>query len=210
MSTLAEEVSRLVHESNKLLTHPEVAAAHAMPGGTYFLKDGNILALPRDSGDSRYPYGRDGFNFWACASGYMYCNEGLFSLFLRAGEGQEPGVGFFLGWPIEDGPFIPIPLLAVPRVDDPDGMEVRRFTVFTPVAAYYVTECGPLRVGVRVFVTRSKEICFSIHMENSGPARRFNLSSFLNPYLRHQIYESGEDRWFKEVRSPPPSNFAAR
>ena len=187
MSTLEQEVDRLVHESNDLLSHPEISAGQAMPGGAYFLKDGSILALPRDSGDSRYPYGKDGFNFWACASGYMYCNEGLFSHFLRAGEGQEPGIGFFLGLPVGNGSFAPVPLLAVPRMPDPHGIVIRRCTVFTPAAAYYVTECGPLRVGIRVLVTRAKEISFSIHVRNAGPVLRFNLSSFLNPYLRHQI-----------------------
>ena len=42
-----------------------------MPGSTYVLDDNHLLCLPRDTGDSRYPYGRNGFNFWAYASGYV-------------------------------------------------------------------------------------------------------------------------------------------
>ena len=82
------ELIGLLNQSKKLLKSPDSAAARAMPCRTYFLEDGQVLALPRDAGDSRYPYGQDGFNFWAYASGYMHCNEGLFSLFLRAAEGQ--------------------------------------------------------------------------------------------------------------------------
>ena len=53
--------------------------------------------LERDNGDSRYPLGAGGFNFWTHSSGYMSANEGLHSVFLRASEGKEPNVAFFAG-----------------------------------------------------------------------------------------------------------------
>ncbi len=177
-----------------------------MPGGAFFLDGGEILALPRDNGDSRYPYGQDGFNFWACSSGYMYANEGLFSWFLRSAEGQEPRIAFFAGMPVGDGRFDPCPLLPVPVMQTLASEEARRYSVLTPTAAYYFTELAHLRFVVRVFVSEAREICFSLYMQNcTNSAQTFCLSSFINPYLRHQIYESGEDRWFKEVRALQPS-----
>ena len=61
---------------------------------TYFLEEANILAEYRSVGDSRYVYGKDGFNFWVHASGYMYGNEGFFSIFNRRKGGDEPVIAF--------------------------------------------------------------------------------------------------------------------
>lgn len=206
MTNLASEVARIVREVDSLLADPSKARQRAMPGGAYFLENGDVLALPRDNGDSRYPYGEGGFNFWACASGYMHCNEGLFSLLLRAAEGQEPKIAFFAGLPRKSGLFMPVPLLQVPLIAGGQDVEARRYTVLTPSAAYYVTECGGLRFVLRAFVTADHQVCFSLHAENrSGKAQELFLSSFINPYLRHQIYETGEDRWFKEVRVLKPA-----
>ncbi len=203
MSTLESELHEIMAAAGAVLADPRVAERTAMPGNAFFLPDGGVLALPRDDGDSRYPYGRDGLNFWAYASGYMHANEGLFSLFLRAAEGQEPKVAFFAGMPA-DGGFEPVPLLQVPLRPGGEDGRVRRYTVLTSTAAYYVTERVPLVFGLRMYVNGSKEICFSLGVKNTGKeTQRFFLSSYLNPYWRNQIYESGEDRWFKETRVVP-------
>ena len=175
-----------------------------MPGGTSFLRTGEIPALPRDTGDSRYPYGREGFNFWACASGYMYCERRAFLVFLRSGEGQEPGVAFFLGRPFGTGWGVTV-RAAVARAG-PGGTEVQSLHGVLLVAAYFA-RARAMRVGVRVFVTRSTRHLLLDPGGGEFAARSggIYLSSFLNPFLRHQIYESGEDRWFKEVRVLPPS-----
>ncbi len=36
-----------------------------LPQNTYFLRGGAILALPREGGESRYPYDADGYVVWA-------------------------------------------------------------------------------------------------------------------------------------------------
>lgn len=87
--------------------------AAALPGRAWFAGDKEIFTRPRDDGDCRYPYGSDGFNFWAYTSGYMHSNEGIFSPFLRSAEGQEPKLCWFAGFPTEAGNKI-VPLLAVP------------------------------------------------------------------------------------------------
>jgi len=206
LNALTSEITRLSGEVASLLADPSRARARAMPGGCYFLDHGEVLALPRDGGDSRYPYGRDGFNFWAYASGYMHANEGLFSVFLRSAEGQEPKIAFFAGLPDGSGGFHPVSLMPVPVLPDVPGRAVSRSTVLTPTAAYYLTQVGDLLAGVRVYAAADKSIVFSVCAINqSGRAESLYLSSFINPYLRHQIYESGEDRWFKEVRVTEPA-----
>ena len=39
--------------------------AARLPENTYFLDEKTVLCLPRKRGDSRYPYGADGFYLWA-------------------------------------------------------------------------------------------------------------------------------------------------
>jgi cellobiose phosphorylase len=203
---LKNEIDRIVNEVQNLLSSPEASKEKAMPCKTFFLDKGDIVALPRDDGDSRYPYGRDGFNFWAYTSGYMHCNEGLYSLFLRAAEGQEPRIAFFAGMEENAQRYAVESLLPVPSLASTENSEVERYCVLTMNSAYYITTLPGLRFAVRVFATAEKSLVFSIHMENLTKTKQsFFVSSFLNPYMRHQIYESGEDRWFKKIRVLDPA-----
>jgi cellobiose phosphorylase len=199
-STLREKVDWIIDAAKAIGQAPDGGEDRRMPGEVYVLDREHILAAPRDNGDSRYPYGRDGFNFWVYASGYMHCNEGLFSHFMRAAQGQEPTIAFFAGLPNGES-FIPVPLLSVPQLNDRNAPPCERFTVLSSSAAYFITTTDSLRFVVRVFVTADKDICFSVQATNlSGQDRSLFLSSYFNPFLRHQVYESGEDLWFKEVR----------
>lgn len=99
----------------------------------WFAGDKEIFTRPRDDGDCRYPYGSDGFNFWAYTSGYMHSNEGIFSPFLRSAEGQEPKLCWFAGFPTEAGSKI-VPLLAVPETED----DAVRYTVFNKSFVTYM------------------------------------------------------------------------
>lgn len=101
----------------------------------WFAGDKEIFTRPRDDGDCRYPYGSDGFNFWAYTSGYMHSNEGIFSPFLRSAEGQEPKLCWFAGFPTEAGSKI-VPLLAVPETED----DAVRYTVFNKSFVTYMCE----------------------------------------------------------------------
>jgi len=206
MNRLASKAEEIVEQVNTLLSDEKKSEDRAMPCHSYFLDGGEILALPRDTGDSRYPYGRDGFNFWAYSSGYMHCNEGLFSHFLRSAEGQEPRIAFFAGLPEEQDAYSVIPLLTVPFPEFRKEQSIRRYSVLTMSAAFYVTELDGLRFVLRVSINPEKSVCLSLYMKNtSGTSQQFFVSSFINPYLRHQLYESGEDRWFKEIRALDPT-----
>ena len=207
MITFEEKVETIVAQAKAMLADRELSNQVSMPGNTYFIGDNQVLALPRDNGYSRYPYGQDGFNFWVYASGYMHGNEGLFSHFLHAAEGQEPNIAFFAGLPTADGPFGVVPLMPVPRNgSEIQSVSVDRYTVLSSSAAYFVTELEGFRFVLRVFAAADKSICFSLQVKTlSDQPQRLFLSSYFNPFLRHQIYESGEDRWFKKVNALDPA-----
>ncbi len=171
-----------------------------------FLNDGNVLILPRSKGDSRYVYGDRGFNFWVHASGYIYASEGLFSLFSRRKEGEEPVIAFFAGLPKNKSKksFYPVSLLPVPVIDHGKTIVQRRYAVMNKEATYFFTEFSDLQSVVRVTINEINQLFFSVHLSNrSGKSHDLYLSSYFRPFCRHQIYESDEDRWFGEMQSLP-------
>ncbi len=199
MTKLIEKIQYYSKAYHRIKMEDEYVKEAQLPGKTYFIDKDEILALPRDDGDCRYPYGVDGFYFWAYASGYMHGNEGIFSPFLRASEGQENKIAFFAGIPAKDNQYDIVSLLSVPVMDT--KIETEQFTVFTKCCAYYITQLEDLRFGVRVFVNHDKKVIFSLTAENlSGEGKDILLSSFFNPFLVHAIAESGDNRWFREVR----------
>jgi hypothetical protein len=204
MTKLIEKIQYYSNVYDRIKTKDEYAKESQLPGKTYFIDKDEIMALPRDDGDCRYPYGSDGFYFWAYASGYMHGNEGIFSPFLRASEGKEPKIAFFAGIPTkenqnENSLYETVPLLSVPIMDT--KIKAEQFTVFTKSCAYYITRAEDLRFAIRVFVNKDKKIIFSITAENlSMKGKDIMLSSFFNPFLVHAISESGDNRWFREVR----------
>ena len=168
-----------------------------LPGNTYFLSDGSILCLPRKKGVSRFPYGEDGFNFWTYDSGYMHANEGLFSLFLRAYEGQEPRIAFFAGRKYKEG-YKALSLMPVPDLDSTSLGEIDRFTVFDEVAAYYITQTSDFRFCLCVHVNDEKDLNFSLIMQQLNASKKeIYLAWYFNPSLSYALNEDSEQRWFK-------------
>ena len=200
-SGLRSEIDWIIESARSLdASRPDADSDNKMPGGVYVLDRKHLLAYPRDNGDSRYPYGRDGFNFWVHASGYMHSNEGLFSHFVRAAHGEEPNIAFFAGLPQGDA-FRPVPLLSVPVINEDPAHPVTRYTVFSQAAAYFITEADGLRFVVRAFAMPNNDLCFSLYAENRSPKDQpIYLSSYFNPFLRHQLFQGDEDPWFKEVQ----------
>ncbi len=198
----AGSISQLYHSAK---TGGAAEGIEKISANSYFLENGDILVLPGDEGDCRYLYGRDGFNFWAYSSGYMSCNDGLFSIFNRVSEGQEPRIGFFAGFPDEGGLYEAIPLLPVPVSCFESFLQAERYVVFSGSAAYYYTEAGGIRFCVRAFPDDEKNLHFTINIENQTEnTREIFISSYLNPFLRHDLFENPENRWFREVRYLPP------
>ena len=192
-----QNIKEYSQQYHRLMDNPELAKKSSMPGEAYFIKDNHILNLPREDGDNRYPFGEDGFNFWACTSGYMHSNEGLFSPYLRASEGQEPKIAFFAGLYDESGKHEVISLLSVPIIET--DIEVIRYTVFTPSSVYYMTEANDLIFAIRVFVDVNKKMYFTTMVENnSGKASKVFISSYFNPFLKNAVMEGAENRWFRQ------------
>lgn len=191
--------NQLLHYSKKyhvFQSNPSLAEQAQMPGQAYFIDDNTILALPSEEGDSRYPYGENGFNFWTYASGYMHCNEGLYSPFLRAGEGAEPKIAFFAGTSDEAQMFS---LLSVPvMVGERD--DLIRYTVFTMAATYYITETKDAIFGIRTFVDEDRQLYFTLEILNrTDQPIDVRVSSYFNPFLKNAMMENSTDRWFRVV-----------
>ncbi|WP_097015823.1 GH36-type glycosyl hydrolase domain-containing protein [Anaerocolumna aminovalerica] len=200
MKDYRNQIESYSKEYRQVITQEHIGehTKNKLPGNTYFLRDGSILCIPRMDGDNRFPYGENGFNFWAYGSGYMHANEGLFSPFLRAKEGQEPGIGFFAGLK-ENADYNVLSLLAVPMLDESKFRSIDRYTVFTKTCAYYITEADNMRFSIRVFVDKANHMYFSILTENlSKEARELYLSAYLNPFLCNSVYETSENRWFRK------------
>ncbi len=193
MKELLQHYSKTFDE---LRNNPMKAEACQMPGDAYFIDGNTILTIPRDDGDSRYPYGKDGFNFWTYASGYMHCNEGLYSPILRASEGgAEPKVAFFAA--IGGEPMFS--LLSVPVVFG-TREDILRYTVFTMSATYYVTETPEAIFGVRAFVDKARNMYFTLEVVNKTvKALDIKLSTYFNPFIKNAMMENSTDRWFRVV-----------
>lgn len=213
------------YQSNvqKILSDPAFAATCQMPGESYFLEDGSILSFPRDDGDSRYPYGQKGFNFWTYASGYMHCNDGLFSPFLRANEGGEPKIAFFATFKDSEQSTQIVPLLSVPVIATENASDAFRYTIFTTGATYYFCMTHGVQFVIRVTVDADNHLYFSLHASqltdhmpqrsekdstlNNGTNNNdlshqpiaFTLAYYINPFIKNAIVENSVDRWFRRA-----------
>ena len=204
-STLTREIGSL---KQLLETHQHdetKGTSLGLTGNACFLTDGRVLCQERERGVSRYPYGRDGFNFWVYSSGIMHCNDGLFFVFLPPQEGAEPPVAFFAGTRKNNNdPFEPLSLLPTPFLNREDHVPIRRHTIIGHDATYFITETPDLETTVRVFVDQTKgrnaQVAFSIHLRNTGNSNlQMYTSAYMNPLCRHQFVETNEDRWFKKI-----------
>jgi cellobiose phosphorylase len=202
LSSELESIRKLVVECENSIQN---GSCRRLPGNAAFLRDGRILCRERSRGDSRYPYGHDGFNFWVNASGRMHANRGLFFLFLPSHEGQEPPISFFCGvHDAQANKFSSHAILPVPFIDRAEDNLNDRYTIIGPDATYFIAETTTLRSVVRVYLDQSRadhaHVSFSVMVQNltKQPIASY-LSGYLNPFCRHQFVETNEDRWFKKI-----------
>ncbi|MGL5675012.1 MAG: GH36-type glycosyl hydrolase domain-containing protein [Cellulosilyticaceae bacterium] len=191
-----QNVKKFTTSYHRLQNDQVLASEKEMPGKAYFIEDNNILAIPREDGDCRYPFGQNGFNYWVYASGYMHSNEGLFSPYLRASEGQEPKIAFFAGFKGKEK-YNVVPILSVPMMDE--QIKTERYSVFTKASAYYVTETEGVTFAIRTFVDEDKKMYFTLSAENTtAETKEFFVSSYFNPFLKNAVMEGAENRWFRQ------------
>ena len=193
---IREQVARLESDAE--------SGKRRLAGNASFLADGRVVCFERERGDSRYPYGRDGLNFWVYASGYMHANIGAYTLFLPWVEGREPQIAFFAGVRQADETYRPVSLLPVPHLGDHESVVGRRYCVMGHDATYFVLETDALCSALRVFVDQTDaqhiRVHYSILLENrAGRDIDALVSGYVNPFCRHQLAETSEDRWFKQV-----------
>ncbi|UCG15972.1 MAG: hypothetical protein JSV19_11825 [Phycisphaerales bacterium] len=203
--TLTREVSNLRELEREISLALRTGAAAMLPGNVCFLRDGRAVCYDRERGDSRHPYGRDGSSFWVHASGYIYGHDGLFFLFLPTRDGQDPQIAFFVGRKTGDGRYQPVSLLPVPYLGDRQDEVKKRYTVIGRDAAYFVTDTADLPCTVHVFVDLSQSgrspVAFTLRLlSRTDTEQALYVSTYMNPFCRHQFAETFEDRWFKPWR----------
>lgn len=166
----------------------------SLPENTFILKDDKIVCFDRKYGESRFPYGYDGFYLWAHSSGYIYAHESTFYVILSSLEGKEPYINFYAGIK-NNQKFIPISLLGVAKNAKEEN--VRRYCVYAKECVYYLTEVDSLQFAVRFFVNENKQIVCSIFSHNPEN-KEIYISGYFNLLFKYQNGESCETKWFKK------------
>lgn len=195
MKLLNETVLDFLKLEKNLDKYVESGKALPLPENCYYLPHDAVLCYPRTNGDGRYPYCADGLTLWAHSSGYISLNESTFHCILPSGEGKEPYTAFF-GGVSKKGKFLPVSITGVARQANE---KVKRFTVFTPKAVYYIAVCGKLAFYTRIIMTPDKKTVISVGATNKSNNKVTTyLSTYINFLFMHQAGESIETAWFKK------------
>lgn len=173
-------------------------ADNSLPGNTFYLDNGDILCLERESGVSRYPYQDDGFTLWAHSNGYIYATESVLDVFRYMHMDNDSSINFFVGIPNGDGTYFPVSVLGSGKqLFEP--FKVERYLVYTRSAAYYIADLENATFSVRVSVPENKKMSFSFIALNKTDKP---LDYTLNTYFEALLSNTGPDRsfWTKDER----------
>lgn len=163
----------------KLKDHIQKNELYPIASNHFFLKDNAVLAYERREGSSRQPYIYDGLTAWAYACGYICVQDGAYNIFPEAVEGKEPNIAFFAN---VNGELIS--LLGIPVLNE--SCVKNRYTVFAENAVYYFTELEDCEFVVRMFVSATKELYFSLAvLPRTSNLTQITISSYFNPYLKN-------------------------
>ena len=173
----------------------ELKKENKLPSESYFLNKDEIVCYKREFGDARYPYSYDGLTLWAYSSGNVKIEESMFNVILNFTEGKEPNLAFYLGQKTADG-YFPVSLTGAGKL--PFEKSIVRYTVFSPDAAYYITETGDMIACVRMFTDKNKNVRFTLYVENKTDKEvETYLSPYFNLMLSHSNYEYIETKWYR-------------
>ena len=199
MATFENKVKDLLAQIRNLEQNEQLQAERKIPSDCYFLNSDTILSYRRADGDARYPYAYDGLTLWAYASGNVKMEESIFNVLLPVFEAKEPNLAFFAGIEQEEG-YFPISLLGPAK--QAFEKDVKRYTVFTPQAAYYLTTTPVFTTAVRMLVDDKKLLRLSVYIENtSGKEIKTYVSSYMNFFLFQSAAESFESKWYKRCKA---------
>ncbi len=192
---MKQEICNLFNQIEQAVTQRKKSD---LPSNTYFLDQNTILCLPRQKGDSRYPYGNDGFYLWAYQSGYICANQSAFTLFPFVDDGKQPYVAFFVGVKQPNGSYFPFSMTGV----SPQPREsVSRYTVFTPACTYYLCKTDCIRTALRVAVNKNNGLEFTLYAQNlTSDTQDIYFSSYFNPLMRYMPIEDVESKWYKQSK----------
>ncbi len=170
------EILELVEKVHSFKKNKE----NTLPDNSYFLDEDTILCYPRKYGISRYPYYNDGLVMFPNTNGDIHCVDGMFTIFKNNEYSEEANTGFFAGEKCGDT-FMPISVTGANCQLYESNIE--RYTIFTPVCAYYVTETPNAIYAVRAYVDNNKHMRFSLAAINTGEKREIYLCGFFAPML---------------------------
>lgn len=190
MKNIVEELFNKIHK----IENNNLTDVVTLPENTFILNDDKIVCFDRKYGESRFPYGYDGFYMWAHSSGYVYAHESTFYVILSSLEGKEPYLNFYAGIK-NNNKFIPISLLGVSKNAKEEN--VKRYCVYAKECVYYLTEVNSLHFAVRLFVNENKQIVCSLYSNNPSKEEIY-LSSYFNLLFKYESGESCETKWFKK------------
>ena len=195
MKNFQDKVKELLGQVRALERDEALQKQRKLPSDCYFLSSDTVLSYRRPDGDARYPYAYDGLTLWAYASGNVKMEESVFTVFPPTFEAKEPYLAFFAGIKQDEG-YFPVSLLGTAKQAFEKG--IRRYTVFTPQAAYYFTETPVFTSVVRMLVDDKKLLRLSVYIENtSGKELDTYVSAYVNFLLMQTPVENFETKWYK-------------
>ena len=194
-SGLGGKISRILKDIKALEQNPSPDSR--LPQNTYYLNEKEILCLPREYGESRFPYDTDGLVVWARSTGYIDACESTFCVFKPAHFGEEACINFFAGLKTACGDYFPVSISGANRQLFEPG-DVSRYVVFSPCAAYYIVDMDKATFAVRLYLDNEKNIRFSVIGINKTSVNiEFYLASYFEALLRFKETESFWDKMSK-------------
>ena len=195
--TIAEKTRELIQKVKALRASETLQTANRLASNCYFLNADEILCDKRNFGDARYPYSCDGLTLWAYSSGNVKIEESMFNVILSFTEGKRPNLCFYAGRKRGDG-YFPISLTGAGKL--PFEESVLRYTVFTPDAAYYITEAPEFTACVRMFIDGEKNVRLTAFLQNEtdGELQTY-ASAFINCMLSRAGCEGIETKWYRRA-----------
>lgn len=191
------QIKKLLEKIERIKADEKMLKIGSLANHCIFLDGDTVLSEKSGFGSVRYPYSYDGLILWAYNSGNIFVQESQFTVVTDASEGREPNIAFFIGKKRQDG-FTPV---SVTGVAEQPNENVRRYTVFTPYAVWYIAEEDSFLSAVRIFVDREKKIRFSLYLENKDEAPfEGYIASYFNLFLFHMQHDNGECKWYKSCQ----------
>ena len=156
-----------------------------LPGNAYYLENGDVLCLQRNTGVHRFPYQAGGFTMWAHSDGVIHAVDGLLRVFNPTHMNLDSSVNFFVGIPNGDGTYFPISVLGGGKqLFEP--YIVKRYLVYTFSAAYYIADTDIGTFAVRASVTKNKQMAFSFAAINkTDKPINYTLTTYFEALLKN-------------------------